>query len=92
MAIADGDGTLENKDDVSDGGWGWLVVLAVFVGNLLIDGVIGCFGLLYPEILEEFGANPAVTSLAGSILVGIYLFSSKLENTAKTNVNIDTWS
>ena len=67
----------DNKDEVSDGGWGWFVVLAVFVGNLLIDGVIGCFGLLYPEILEEFGTSPAVTSLAGSILVGIYLFSSK---------------
>ena len=67
----------DKNDTPSDGGWGWFVVLAVFVGNLLIDGVAGCFGLLYPEILEDFGASPAVTSLAGSMLVGVYLFSSE---------------
>ena len=70
-------GNHSDRNEAPDGGWGWMVVLAVFVGNLLIDGVVGCFGLLYPEILKEFSASPSVTSMAGSMSVGIYLFSSK---------------
>lgn len=60
-----------------DGGWGWMIVFAVFVGNFLIDGCAGSFGILYPELLEEFDASPAMTSMAGSLIVAVYLFSSK---------------
>ena len=60
-----------------DGGWGWMVVLAVFFVNFLIDGCAGSFGILYPELLDEFNASPATTSMAGSLIVAVYLFSSK---------------
>ena len=63
--------------EAPDGGWGWVIVLAVFVGNILIDGVLGSFGLLYPELATEFAAGPAVTSMAGSMAAGTYLFTSK---------------
>lgn len=59
-----------------DGGWGWMIVVAVFFGNFLIDGCAGSFGILYPELLDEFKASPATTSMAGSLIVAVYLFSS----------------
>ena len=60
-----------------DGGWGWMVVVAVFGGNLLIDGCAGSFGILYPELLSAFGASASMTSMAGSLIVAVYLFSSE---------------
>lgn len=59
-----------------DGGWGWMVVFAVFMVNFLIDGCAGSFGILYPELLQEYNASPATTSMAGSLIVAVYLFSS----------------
>lgn len=68
-----------------DGGWGWMIVFAVFVGNFLIDGCAGSFGILYPELLEEFDASPAMTSMAGSLIVAVYLFSSKYDHRNSRN-------
>lgn len=65
-----------------DGGWGWMVVIAVFFVNFLIDGCAGSFGILYPELLEHFQASPATTSMAGSLIVAVYLFSSKYLSSA----------
>ncbi|WAR19210.1 MOT9-like protein [Mya arenaria] len=68
----------ENEDYfpiAPDGGWGWMVVLAVFGGNLLIDGCAGSFGILYPELRDGFQSSPSLTSLAGSLIVAVFLFS-----------------
>ena len=59
-----------------DGGWGWMIVVAAFISNFIIDGVIGCFGLLFPDLLEQFSASSALTSMAGSMIVGVYMCSS----------------
>lgn len=60
-----------------DGGWGWMIVFAVFVGNCLFDGIIGSYGILYPAVQKTFGSNSAVTSMAGSLVAGVYQISSK---------------
>ena len=60
-----------------DGGWGWMIVLSDFMVNFIIDGVIGCFGLIYPELLTEFTSSASLTSMAGSLIVGTYMCSSR---------------
>lgn len=56
-----------------DGGWGWLVVMSSFFINLVSDGITCCFGLLYIQFLEEFGASKSATSWIGSLYVAVPL-------------------
>ncbi|XP_045162123.1 monocarboxylate transporter 4-like isoform X1 [Mercenaria mercenaria] len=80
----DGKGNLDNETKWAkeartappDGGWGWVIVFAVFTGNCLMDGCIGSYGIFYPEILKAFDAGPVVTSMAGSLLPAVYMISS----------------
>lgn len=58
-----------------DGGWGWVIVLAVFIGNCLMDGCIGSFGIFYPVLQAAFDSGPVETSMAGSLLVAVYQLS-----------------
>ncbi|KZC11902.1 Iron-sulfur cluster assembly enzyme ISCU, mitochondrial [Dufourea novaeangliae] len=45
-----------------DGGWGWLVLLASVMVNLLIPGTVKSFGVLFVEFLEVFDASPAAAA------------------------------
>lgn len=54
-----------------DGGWGWFVVLGAFTVTLICDGLSYCFGVLYAELLVQFGETHSKTSLVGSIFYGV---------------------
>lgn len=56
-----------------DGGYGWLVVLASFTSNCLVDGV-GFSYSIYMEVLQKV-LNVSLTqiSLIPSIMMGLYL-------------------
>jgi len=56
-----------------DGGWGWMVVCATFVSNLIVDGVAYTFGIIMPELLNYFKASKGKTALVGSMVSGCYL-------------------
>ena len=56
-----------------DGGYGWVILFASFVCNMLVDGVCFTFGLFYLEFLKHFGESKAKTAWVGSILNGMYL-------------------
>ena len=56
-----------------DGGWGWLVVAAAFVANLVVDGVAYTFGIIMPELVDHFEAGKGKTALVGSLIPGVYL-------------------
>lgn len=60
-----------------DGGWGWVIVFAVFTGNCLMDGCVGSYGIFYPELLRAFDAGPVITSMAGSLLPAVHMLTSK---------------
>ena len=60
-----------------DGGWGWVIVAASFVTNVLVDGVCFSFGIFYLEFLESYGESKAMTSWVGSVLNGMYLSMGK---------------
>ncbi|XP_054165081.1 monocarboxylate transporter 14-like [Oppia nitens] len=56
-----------------DGGFGWIVVLASFMCNFIVDGIIFSFGILLIEISNEFHETKASTAWIGSLQGGFYL-------------------
>jgi len=60
-----------------DGGWGWVVVCASFVCNLIVDGVCFSFGIFYVELLDYFGESKGKTAWVGSLIPGMYLTIGK---------------
>jgi len=56
-----------------DGGWGWMVVVAAFVTNLIVDGISYIFGVLMPELIDYFGTSKQKTALVGSLIAGVYM-------------------
>ncbi|CAD5118412.1 DgyrCDS7122 [Dimorphilus gyrociliatus] len=67
-----------------DGGWGWVIVIASHIINIIVDGVCFTFGLFLREFQEHFNASFAKTALIGSLIPGLYLgigpISSALAN------------
>lgn len=67
-----------------DGGWGWVVVVASFMCNMIVDGFIFSFGAFLPEIAATFNVSKAHVTLVGSLMSGFYLiagpFASALAN------------
>lgn len=55
-----------------DGGWGWLVLLAAVMVNLLIPGTIKSFGVLFVEFLNVFDASPAAAAWIPSLCYFLY--------------------
>lgn len=56
-----------------DGGWGWLIVGASLISNIIVDGVSYSFGVFMDEFVNYFKASKSKTSLVGSVLAGTYL-------------------
>lgn len=86
---------VESSDDISnslettvvvppDGGWGWMVVLASFMCNLIVDGIIFSFATFLDSIAAEFQVTKADVTLVGSLMSGFYLivgpFASAIAN------------
>ena len=67
---------MENKAITStppDGGYGWIVVLASFVGNYVVDGIQYSFGVLLQDLVTHFDSDFATVSLAGGTVTGVFL-------------------
>ncbi|VDD84164.1 unnamed protein product [Mesocestoides corti] len=60
-----------------DGGWGWVVVFAAFVTNLVIDGICVSFGIMATDLVDHFNAPVATVMLTGSLLLGVYQIVGK---------------
>ncbi|XP_076658055.1 uncharacterized protein LOC143362097 isoform X2 [Halictus rubicundus] len=56
-----------------DGGWGWVVVVAAFIVNLIGDGVTFSFGVIYVEFLNYFDEGKFKTAWIGSIFMAMPL-------------------
>ena len=57
-----------------DGGWGWMVMIASFLSNVLVDGILYTFGVLFIDLTHSFPeASKAQISSVGSLLGGFYL-------------------
>lgn len=60
-----------------DGGWGWWVVLASFLCNMIVDGVCFSFGVVTKEYQAVFKASHSDVGWVGSSLAGCYLLVGK---------------
>ncbi|XP_016840676.1 monocarboxylate transporter 14 isoform X2 [Nasonia vitripennis] len=58
-----------------DGGWGWVIVAASFMCNLVVDGIMFSYGELLNALQEDFEVSAARVSLAGSLQTGFYLMA-----------------
>lgn len=56
-----------------DGGWGWVIVIASFISNVIVDGISYSFGVFLPEFVSYFGCSKAKAAWVGSLLCGCYL-------------------
>lgn len=59
-----------------DGGYGWVVVFASFMANMIVDGVIFSISeSIVPLWEEEFKTTTSMATIAPSLLAGCYLLS-----------------
>lgn len=61
-----------------DGGWGWVVVFASFMVNLIADGITFSFGVIYVEFLNYFNEGKAKTAWIGSLFMAMPLLSGPI--------------
>ncbi|CAF4500874.1 unnamed protein product [Rotaria magnacalcarata] len=59
-----------------DGGYGWIVLLACFLINLIIDGFVYSFGAVSNDIKSFYKTTEWATSLVVSLACGFYLLSA----------------
>ncbi|CAL8369060.1 unnamed protein product [Gadus morhua 'NCC'] len=59
-----------------DGGWGWVIVVACFMAQLLAYGSPQSVGVLYPEWLNAFQQGKGMTAWVGSLVSGLGLIAS----------------
>ncbi|KAM3606523.1 uncharacterized protein V6R79_017862 [Siganus canaliculatus] len=63
---------------VLDGGWGWAIVVASFMAQLLAYGSPQSVGVLYPEWLHAFQEGKGMTAWVGSLVAGVGLIASPI--------------
>lgn len=68
----------KKKNEIPDGGWGWMVVFASLCISMIIDGVSFSFGLLYTQFLNYFKESESKTSWIGSLFLAIPLLSGPI--------------
>lgn len=61
-----------------DGGWGWVIVFASFMCNVIVDGIIFSFGVFLNELATVFSETKSKTAWIGSINAGTYLIVGPL--------------
>ncbi|XP_031622504.1 uncharacterized protein LOC116340250 isoform X4 [Contarinia nasturtii] len=56
-----------------DGGYGWVIVFASFMCNMIVDGIAYTFGVFLGEFVTYFGEGKGKVAWVGSCLSGVYL-------------------
>lgn len=56
-----------------DGGYGWVIVFASFMCNMIVDGIAYTFGMFLGEFVTYFGEGKGTIAWVGSLLSGMYL-------------------
>ena len=67
-----------DMEEVEETWYGWLVVAASCLCNMVIDGMGYSFGVMLQPLMYEFHVGAGEISFVGSILNGVYLLSAPL--------------
>ena len=60
------------KQDIDiDRGWAWFVLVAVYIGIIIMSTTMFMGGVLYVALLEQYNADKAKTSLVGALNGGL---------------------
>ncbi|XP_077563614.1 monocarboxylate transporter 5 isoform X3 [Haemaphysalis longicornis] len=82
--VDEADGALDPEEfyaaipEPPDGGWGWMIVAASFLCNMVVDGIAYTFGIFFPEFVDHFKAPKGTVAWVGSLLSGCYLSAGPL--------------
>ncbi|XP_063989093.1 monocarboxylate transporter 5-like [Diachasmimorpha longicaudata] len=76
----DDDGKLTLEDLAPDGGWGWMVALAMILVLVTVFGSTPCFAIMFGEFFESTGQGGSVMTLLNSVFMISYSFSGLLTN------------
>ena len=81
--IKEADKKLLQRETVKapDGGYGWIVVLASFFCNIIVDGVIFSFGVFLVDVSNDLQVSKGATAWVGSLQTGFYLIVGELPET-----------
>ena len=69
---------LEEIPPPPDGGWGWVVCVASFMCNLILDGIAYSFGILLEPLVNHFQSDNSTISWVGSLYCGLYMSSGPI--------------
>ena len=61
-----------------DGGYGWVIVFASFMCNMIVDGIAYTFGILLNELVLDFNESKGKVAWVGSLLSGVYLMAGPI--------------
>ena len=89
-----GDSTGRQKDgknktetgSLPDGGWGWVIVAASFLINLVADGIPYSFGMLLQPLVSAFKSSAGLISFVGSINVAMMYLSAPVTSSLTTKL------
>lgn len=65
-----------------DGGWGWVVMMASFSCNVVVDGIVFSAGSFMKPIGDEFLASTSQVAFVSSLLSGFYLLAGPFVSAA----------
>ena len=71
-----------------DEGYSWVICVAAFLCNFVVDGTTYSYGVLIKHIQDDFQSGYPDVALAGSLLDGCYLMSALF---AGSVMDIGTW-
>ncbi|CAF1423551.1 unnamed protein product [Adineta steineri] len=61
-----------------DGGYGWVVLIACFMINLIVDGFLYAFGAISETLRKHFDCHEWEVTLVSSLACGFYLLSAPI--------------
>merc|ERR1719350_895586 len=64
-----------------DGGWGWVIVAASFLCNMVLDGIGYSFGILLDPLMRHYGEGKGMIAMVGSILAGAIMLVGPISST-----------
>ena len=68
----------EGEEELEETWYGWLVVGASFLCNMVIDGMGYSFGVMLQPLMHEFHVGAGEVSFVGSILNGVVMLSAPM--------------